>query len=191
MVPPRYLPVDRDHPLAPTDAYALSKLLAEETGRCFTNRGKLEVVALRPVFVAYPEMHGEIMARAADPAGYRGPMAGGPSAAGGGAVWHHIDPRDAARAIALALTMEYRGFESFFLSAATTLAPEPTLERLARVLGRLPEIRDPDLYRRQPFAPLYDLDAARGRLGFEPQFNARHLAVGAETPVAPRQGDRR
>jgi hypothetical protein len=87
--------------------------------------------------------------------------------------------------------MEYRGFESFFLSAATTLAPEPTLERLARVLGRLPEIRDPDLYRRQPFAPLYDLDAARIRLGFEPQFDARHVAVVAKTPLAPRPGDRR
>ena len=191
MVPPRYLPVDRDHPLAPTDAYALSKLLAEETGRCFAHRGKLEVIALRPVFVAYPDMHGEIMARAADPAGYRGPMAGGPSAAGGGAVWHHIDPRDAARAFALGLSMEYRGFESFFLSAATTLAPEPTLERLARVLGRLPEVRDPDLYRRQPFAPLYDLEAARSRLGFEPQFDARHLVAVPEAVTALQPGDGR
>lgn len=97
MLPPLYLPVDRDHPLRPTDPYALSKLLGEETGRSFANRGRLEVLALRPVFVAYPQMHGEIAARAADPDRYKGPMAGGPSAAGGGAVWHHIDPRDAAR----------------------------------------------------------------------------------------------
>ena len=57
---PRYLPIDLDHPLEPTDPYGLSKLLGEEMGRSFSLRGKLKIVVLRPVFVAYPEMYGEI-----------------------------------------------------------------------------------------------------------------------------------
>jgi hypothetical protein len=35
-------------------------------------RGKLEVIILRPVFILYPEMEGEVEARAANPGTYRG-----------------------------------------------------------------------------------------------------------------------
>jgi hypothetical protein len=63
--------------------------------RSFAARG-VEVIVLRPVFVAYPEMADEIRLRARDPERYRGPMAGRPSSAGGGPLWHHIDARDAA-----------------------------------------------------------------------------------------------
>ncbi len=84
MIPPSYLPVDAAHPLRPTDPYALSKKLCEEMGRCFVDRGKLEVVVLRPVYVLYPEFECEVKARAADPKGYKGPAAGGRQPAGGG-----------------------------------------------------------------------------------------------------------
>jgi nucleoside-diphosphate-sugar epimerase len=174
MLPPLYLPIDQAHPLRPTDPYGLSKLLGEETGRSFANRG-LEVVVLRPVFVAYPEMAGEIAARARDPEGYRGPAAGGPSAAGGGPCWHHVDPRDAARGFRLALELEEVRFAAFFVSAAVTLAPEPTLARLARVLGSLPEVRRPEIWHDNPFAPLYDLGPTREVLGLVPEHHARHL----------------
>ena len=177
MRPPLYLPVDLAHPLRATDPYGMSKVLNEETGRSFAERGRLEVLALRPVFVAYEEMYPEIAMRAADPARYRGPMAGGPSSAGGGPCWHHVDPRDLARAFALALKTQWRGFESVFVSAAVTLSPEPTLARLERVLGYLPEVRDPALYEREPFHPLYDLSATRERLGFVPRFDARPVAA--------------
>ena len=104
MEPPLYAPVDLEHPLQATDPYALSKVLGEEIGRSFAARG-MEVVVLRPVFVAYPEMADELRVRAEDPVRYRGSMAGGPSAAGGGPLWHHVDPRDAARAFRLALAL--------------------------------------------------------------------------------------
>ncbi len=142
--PPLHLPIDLDHPLRPTDAYALSKMLGEEIGRSFALRGKLEVVALRPVFIAFPEMYGEIRARAKSPSTYRG------TPAGGGPCWHHVDPRDVAVAFRRALELRDVRFERFFVSAEVTLAPEPTLERLERVLGRLPEVRDPDLWRDNP-----------------------------------------
>ncbi len=176
MHPPEYAPVDAAHPLRASDPYALSKVLGERLGHAFVERGKLEVVALRPVFVLYPEMRGEVKARARDPAGYQGPMVGGPSAAGGGPLWHYVDPRDAARAFRLALEVpRLAGFEGIYISATSTLAPEPTLERLARYLKRPVEVRRPAVYARNPHAPLYDLAPARELLGFEAEHDLRHL----------------
>jgi nucleoside-diphosphate-sugar epimerase len=179
MVPPDYMPVDLAHPLRATDPYALSKILGEDIGRCFARRG-MEVVALRTVFVAYPEMEGEILARAHDPEHYAGRMAGGPSSAGGGPLFNHIDPRDLAHAFWLTTRLESPGtpterFEAFYLAAKDTLAPEPTVTRLERLLGHPIEVRDPALYRRNPYASLYDLEPARTRLGFEPQHSLRRL----------------
>lgn len=179
MLPPRYAPVDLAHPLLATDPYAVSKVLGEDLARAYALRG-MSVLALRTVFVAYPEMAAEIVARARDPANYRGPAAGGPSSAGGGPLHHHIDPRDLAVAFRLALELPMRSgeFDQFFLAADVTLYPEPTVERLHRLHGGSVEIRDPGLYQRNPFAPLYDLTHAADRLGFNPQFNQRHLLAG-------------
>jgi nucleoside-diphosphate-sugar epimerase len=173
MIPPEYLPIDEAHPLRPTDPYALSKRLGEEVARSFSDRG-LEAVALRPVFIAHPESRAEIEARARDPGGYRPGAAGGAQPAAGGPVWHHVDPRDAARAFRLALELERVRFDAFFVSAATTLSAEPTLERLAAWLGGvLPEVRAPQIWQENPFAPLYDPTRAREVLGFEPRHDAR------------------
>jgi nucleoside-diphosphate-sugar epimerase len=175
--PPQYLPVDVEHPLNPTDPYGLSKLLGEEIGRSFTQRGKLEVIVLRPVFIAYPEMYGEIKARAASPKTYSGTSAGGPSSAGGGPCWHHVDPRDVAVAFRKALELKNVVFEKFFISANVTLSPIPTLDRLREFLGDLPRITKPDVYADNPFAPLFDLSHTRERLGFDPKFDARDIAI--------------
>jgi len=179
MLPPRYAPLDLDHPLLATDPYAVSKVLGEDLARAWALRG-LSVVALRTVFVAYPEMQGEILERARDPAAYRGPAVGGPSSAGGGPLFHHIDARDLARAfrLALELPMAPGDFERFYLSARVTLAPEPTLERLRRLHGDAVQVREPALYEREPFAPLYDLTHAAERLGFTAQYDQRHLLAG-------------
>jgi nucleoside-diphosphate-sugar epimerase len=179
MLAPRYAPLDLDHPLLATDPYAVSKVLGEDMARSYALRG-MSVVALRTVFVAYPEMACEIVARAKDPANYRGPMVGGPSSAGGGPLHHHIDPRDLARAFRLAfdLKMEPGEFERFYLSAQVTLSPEPTLDRLRRLHGNDVQIRGPEVYARQPFAPLYDLTHAAQRLGFVAEYDQRHLLAG-------------
>lgn len=175
MVPPDYLPVDLDHPLRPTDPYALSKQLTENMGRSFQARGKLEIVVIRPVYVLYPEFECEVIARAADPLGYKGPAAGGRQPAGGGPMWHYVDPRDLARSYRLALEARSPGFGPYFISGQTTLAPQPTIERLEARLGRKIDIRQPDVYARNPFAPLYDLAPARDHLGFEAEHDQRQL----------------
>jgi nucleoside-diphosphate-sugar epimerase len=185
LTPPDYLPIDAAHPLRPMDPYGISKLLGEEIGRSFARRGKLEVLVLRPVFILYPEVQAEVKARVADPGGYRGPQAGGPNPAGGGPVWHYVDPRDAARAFRLALEIEKPRFTAYFISARTTLAPEPTLDRLLHYLGHDTPVRWPQVYLRNPFAPLYDLEAARDELGYEAQHDLRPLIhAGAPTTVA-------
>ncbi|MBR8257581.1 NAD-dependent epimerase/dehydratase family protein [Burkholderia ambifaria] len=178
LVPPQYAPVDDVHPLQATDPYALSKILCEDIARAAAYRG-MEVVVLRPVFIAYPEMEGEIRARAASPSTYRGGMAGGPSTAGGGPLHHHVDPRDVGAAFAAALSFDFDTakprYERFFLTAQTTLSPEPTLARLERLLGQPIPVRNPEQFERNPFAPLYDLAPLRERLGFVPQYDQRHL----------------
>lgn len=136
------------------------------------------MLTLRPVFVLYPEMEPEVKARAADPVNYRGPSAGGPNAAGGGPVWHYVDPRDAARAFRLGLEAETGPFATYFVSGKTTMAPQPTLTRLAGYLGYETEVRDASVYERNLFAPLYDLEAPRRDLGYEPQQDLRPLLYG-------------
>lgn len=176
MLQPLYAPLDLEHPLLATDPYAISKVLGEDLARAYSLRG-MSIVALRTVFVAYPEMAPEIIARAKDPQNYRGPAAGGPSSAGGGPLHHHIDPRDLARAFRLAmeLPMQKGGFERFYLSSQVTLSPEPTLDRLRRLHGNSIQIRSPEVYARQPFAPLYDLSHAAQRLGFIAEYDQRGL----------------
>jgi nucleoside-diphosphate-sugar epimerase len=178
MIAPDYLPVDRDHPLRPTDPYALSKLLCERLAESFARRGALETMAIRPVYVLYPEFEAEVKARAADPDGYRGPAAGGRQPAGGGPMWHYVDPRDLARAYRLALEAEAPEFAAYFISGGTTLAPEPTVERLEKRLGRKVALKRPEVYRENPFAPLYDLAPAREKLGFVAEHDQRRLLYG-------------
>jgi hypothetical protein len=71
--------------------------------------------------------------------------------------------------------MQKGGFERFFLSSQVTLSPEPTLDRLRQLHGDTIEIRDPEVYARQPFAPLYDLSNTAQRLGFLAKYDQRHL----------------
>ncbi len=175
MIPPDYLPVDPDHPLRATDPYALSKLLCEQMGRSFSLRCKMEVLIIRPVYVLYPEFECEVRARAANPTGYKGPEAGGRQPAGGGPMWHYVDPRDLARAFRLALEVKNPRFGPYLISARSTLAPEPTLDRLARILGRRIPVKKPEVYSANPYAPLYDLAPARDDLGFEAGHDMRGL----------------
>ena len=166
MISPDYLPINVDHPRRPTDPYAVSKKLCEEIAWSFVDRGAFEVVVMRPVFVLYPDMEGEVRARAADPVGYQWPAAGGRKPPGGGAMLHYVDPRDLAIAYRLALELDDPGFGPYFLSGPNTLAPEPTLERFADKAGQDVEVRDPSLYVENPHAPLYDLTHAEEHLGF-------------------------
>ncbi len=166
MIPPDYLPIDFKHPRRPTDPYALSKKLCEETAQSFMDKNSFEIVVMRPVFVLYPELEGEVRARSKNPDLYSGPQAGGSKPAGGGAIWHYVDPRDLAIAYRQALDLPDPGFGPYFICGPNTLAPQATIERLRTKTGLITEVRSPLVYKNNPFAPLYDLTHAEKHLGF-------------------------
>ena len=71
-MPPCYLPIDEAHPTRPSDAYGLSKLCGERIAEAYARRG-MEVIVVRPCFVAFPDM-ADFMAGRAGPEGRSEPM---------------------------------------------------------------------------------------------------------------------
>jgi UDP-glucose 4-epimerase len=159
-LPPLYLPVDEAHPARPSSTYGMSKLIGEEIAAAFARRGRLEVLILRPSYVAFPEMlafmagaQGTQSEREAEPV----PL-----------LRSYVGPEDAARAFARATECEYPGIETFLIAAADTFAGEPTLDHLRRTYGTLPPICRPALYEQNPRASVLDAEKARRLLRWEP-----------------------
>jgi UDP-glucose 4-epimerase len=157
--PPDYLPIDEAYPLRPAEVYGLSKQAAEAVAASFARTG-MDVTVLRPLFILFPHNYPEIPSRAdlwnRD-------------------LWGWVEPADVAAAVRLALE-KISGFEIFFIGAPNTLAPEPTLELVARRFGQSLEVRRPELYRENPNAALFDIAKARRLLGYHPSGDwRRHL----------------
>jgi UDP-glucose 4-epimerase len=156
-MPPRYLPIDEAHPLRPTDAYGLSKACGERIAEAYSRRG-VEVIVIRPCFIAFPEM-AAFMAGRPGPEGRAEPMP---------YLRTYVGPEDCARGFAAAATVGYAGFETFFLAAEDSFATEPTVGRLQALYGRQIPLRDAALYQRWPRASPISHAAARRRLGWMP-----------------------
>jgi nucleoside-diphosphate-sugar epimerase len=157
---PLYLPIDEAYPVCPRGTYALTKVIGEQIAAAFARNGKLEVVVLRPPYVAFPETLRFLAGGAPDIAGRaveRRPQMRG-----------YVGPEDAARGFALALTADCAGEAPFWLVAADSFIAEPTLDYLRAVYGTVPELRDPALYRRNPRASPFDLTRTQRRLGWTP-----------------------
>ncbi|GAA0841827.1 NAD-dependent epimerase/dehydratase family protein [Streptosporangium amethystogenes subsp. fukuiense] len=128
---PSYLPLDEDHPVAPWNAYSLSKLVAEQVMATFARSSKARFAAVRPCFVVAPEewagaptQSGHTIAERLD----RPEIAGT-------SLFNYIDARDASDMV-LALLDKLPGLPSgevFFAGAADALAREPLAELLPRV----------------------------------------------------------
>jgi len=157
--PPRYLPIDEDHPLEPQDAYSLSKQLGESIAAGFRRADGPSVVILRPTWVMFPITEAEVAAR---------------RALEHGDMWCYVAPADVAAAAVAAVALETE-FDTFFLGAPNTLCEEPTLDRLCARWGYLPELRRPAFYADDPTAGVYDSSRARERLGFAPTRDWRSL----------------
>ena len=150
---PQYLPVDEAHPLRPTDVYSLSKQVTETICRAYAVRGKLRVAAIRPSRIIYPPHWHELEEWGADPRNHH--------------MWAYVEPEDVARALWLALVLEGAPYDVFFVGADDTLSQRPTLEVLEERFGRLPEVRKPEVYERNPMASVFDNSRARRVLGLE------------------------
>jgi UDP-glucose 4-epimerase len=157
--PPDYLPIDEAYPLRPAEVYGLSKQAAEAVAASFARTG-MDVTVLRPLFILFPHNYPEIASR---------------SDLWNRDLWGWVEPADVAASVRLALE-KISGFEIFFIGAPNTLAPEPTLDLVARRFGKSLEVRRPELYRQDPNAALFDIAKARRLLGYHPSGNWRqHL----------------
>jgi UDP-glucose 4-epimerase len=158
---PDYLPIDENYPLRPTEFYSLSKQVTETICRSCASRGRLDVVALRPSYIAFPPEYPQLAVRGSDLMNYH--------------LWTYVAPEDVARAFQLALALPEGRFECFFIRAADGLNTRPTLELVRERYGFLPEIRRPELYERLPTASVLDGSRAREVLGFEPSQDWRQM----------------
>ncbi len=159
--PIRYLPIDEAHPLASVEAYGLSKQVTEVIGQSYARRG-MTVIALRPTLILFPWMADYVdhTRKIDDPD-----------------LWSYVEASDVVSAIEAALDAPVDGFASAYLSAPDTFSPEPTLDFVRRIHGFVPEVRDPGLYERNPYAALWSLERARSLLGFEPRSDWRRLLL--------------
>lgn len=159
--PPRYLPVDEAHPTRPTEFYSLSKQVTETIAESYAHRKNLQVLAIRPVHIVFPPEYPELETRGSDPQNYH--------------FWAYVSPEDVAQGFDLAMRCDYRGYEVFTISAADGLNPRPTLEMAQERWGKLPEIRKPEIFKKNPFASVIDISAARDRLGYQPRSDWRKM----------------
>ena len=151
---PLYLPIDEEHESRPVHAYGVSKLLLEQMGASFARGAAMSVICLRPVTVLVRDSVRDYMNFVAAPDRRW--------------LFYYVTGEDVARAFTLALQADAPPFEVFFLSAADTSRPEPTLDWYARRVGRLPDIVDLQLYQENPRASVFSSDKARRLLGWTP-----------------------
>jgi nucleoside-diphosphate-sugar epimerase len=118
---PAYVPIDEAHPLLPQDAYALSMRVGEELSAGFARRGRLSVVDLRFSWIHTSETFAEQLRPLwADPA------------AGAANLWSHVDTRDVAAAVRLALEADIDGHEACFIAATDSFMPIPSPALVSR-----------------------------------------------------------
>jgi nucleoside-diphosphate-sugar epimerase len=160
---PQYLPIDEDHLLRPIDFYSLSKEVTESICRSYANRGKLEVIAIRPTHIVFPPEYPELAARGSDVQNYH--------------LWTYVAPEDVAQSFQGCLSVDRTPYQAFFISAADGLNTRPTLELVRERYGKLPEVRKPAYFENNPTASLLNIARAREVLGFEPEINWRQMAA--------------
>ena len=163
-LPPSF-PLDERTPAKPWNAYALSKLIAEQTVQMFAaaQGEKIRYAAFRPCFVISPEewagaptQQGHTLAeRLADPA------------LSAPALFNYVDARDVAEFLDLLLDKmdSIPNGETFFVGAADALATAPLAELMPRFLPGSEAISAG----LTGTSPAFSIAKARELLGWEPK----------------------
>ena len=159
---PKYVPVDEQHPIRPSEVYSLSKEVTESIARCYAVRGQVEVLVIRPGHIVFTPEFPELGARGSDVNNYH--------------YWGYVAPQDVAQGIELALEHPDGHYDCFFLGAEDGLNQKPTLELLKERLGYLPDVRG-DEFERNPNAGVFGIGHARDVLGYKPEFTWRDFGM--------------
>ena len=156
-VPPRFVPVTEDHPLAPETGYGLAKVLCEQVAREM-NRWNPETVfvGLRISNILEEADHATIPGFSADPLLRKWNL------------WSWVDSRDVAQACRLALDTPEGGADCFTIAAADTVMTTPNAELMAR---HYPDVKLAE--GTGPFDTLLSIDKARRVLGYAPRHTWR------------------
>ena len=169
--PPDSLPIDETHVCRPYQAYGLSKQIAEITAECFARRGRLQVVCLRPAFVAFDDLLGGVVQALAESDGVQWPN--GKSGDGDSIgepltpTRSYVGPEDCARCVVSAVeTRISAAYRVYLVTAPWSMSPAPTVER-AVAMG-MPEetVRGIALYVDQPTASMFSAHRAERELGW-------------------------
>jgi UDP-glucose 4-epimerase len=166
---PDAFPLDEDTTPKPWNAYALSKLIAEQTVQMFAaaQDDRIRYAAFRPCFVISPEewegaptQQGHTLAeRLADPA------------LAAPALFNYVDARDVADFLGLLLQKmdSIPNGQTFFVGAADALATEPLADLIPRFLPGSAALAAG----LTGTHPAFSIAKARELLGWEPKRNWR------------------
>jgi UDP-glucose 4-epimerase len=149
---PDYLPVDEDHPTAPTDAYGLSKHIGEQLVAAACMRSGMRAISLRPSWVQWAGNYERNL----------GPQVRDPGIWSDNA-WSYVDVEDLADAVLAALTAPVEGHEVCLIAAADNATGRPLAELHAAAYGDRVELRPHD----PVDASGISCDRARTLLGWE------------------------
>ncbi|GAA2959302.1 NAD-dependent epimerase/dehydratase family protein [Microbacterium schleiferi] len=174
---PSRLPLDEEHPVAPANAYAVSKVLVEELTGMFARSSSGVYGAFRPCYVITPEewlgaptQQGHtVRERLSDPS------------LAAVSLFNYLDARDAGEFIArwlLAPSATVNG-EVFFVGAADALALQPVSKLAPQFAPKLGSSADALIGTQ----PVFSIDKARHRLGWEPRRSWRTELVDAPDPT--------
>ena len=130
--------------------------------RSYANRGKVEVIAIRPTHIVFPPEYPELEARGADVQNYH--------------LWTYVAPEDVAESFRCALDTADGPYGAYFITASDGLNTRPTLELLRERYGAVPPLRDVSYFEKNPTAAILDGARARSHLGFEAKINWRDMA---------------
>lgn len=154
---PMYVPIDEDHPLIASDAYALSKQVNECTAAMYHRATGMSVIALRFHWIARPGEGSQRAASAESDTDFQIRR-----------QWGYVDVRDAAEACRLAVVAEGIGFEAFNIVAPDVLSEQPINKLLDRHLPGVKRVR-----RLSGTDAAFAIDKARRMLRWEPRYSWR------------------
>ena len=130
-------------------------------GLSFVNGTDMEVICLRPLAVVMPDTFADFVKFIDEPARHW--------------LFYYVTAEDVARGFHAALKSKGLRYGVFFLSAADTCRPEPTLDWYRERFGALPDIRIARTFQQNPRASIFSSLAAREALGWTPTSDFNEL----------------
>lgn len=158
-VKPDYVPVDEDHPTVPHDAYAMSKVCNEATGRSFQARTGADIYGLRINNVIEPHEYAQNFPAFMDNPALRRRN-----------IFAYIDVRDLGQMVERCLQTDGLGYEVFNVSNDDMSVGISSSEVRERFYQGVPVRREMG-----PDETFYANDKAKRLLGFAPKHSWREV----------------